>query len=564
MSSEIEAEIDADWAQLDRIDRMDKYALLSEGERASVSTPRETDSDEVTAFLRELDHQQIDAEQKRLYEAERETARERAVAREREEAERREAAEREWAEHEKAKKAEAKKRETEAKERLAAVRVLIKLSGNTYEIPWGAAPYTMIGRSQDGLVSRPLRQLVKQGELFTRDGKPITGDTRKRMKAMLLQKYDHLPLPGEVVAQTLDWLLAGLWRENMIPLLSGQYKTGRSMFVATELVSTLVVPGFRFLNHYEPISADHLAEIEQGGVWLINVEAPKADVEDALWPVDEADRWDFLTVDHLEDLGGAKMFDLTDPDIYEIWWHRLSSGCEVCDSSDFRTPAVVIVDGLTEILMDAGLSLETDSAKWFAAFKRLMKSLGIPYALVVGHATMKGDHAMGGTEFLGLPDGLWKYFSDNPDDPFSKRYFSVVPRGSGTPIPRSEVTLGEDGRLTLKLKKSRGSRSNRSNRSKPSSSPDEVLGAEEAVLGADDQSDDQSSDSVKEDVLDYVRRCNAQRSGPGNREIRANVAGKSPEIDKAVAELVDQAKLENRGRRGRGGGHAYWITDQRS
>ena len=86
MSSEIEAEIDADWAQLDRIDRMDKYALLSEGERASVSTPRETDSDEVTAFLRELDHQQIDAEQKRLYEAERETARERAVAREREEA----------------------------------------------------------------------------------------------------------------------------------------------------------------------------------------------------------------------------------------------------------------------------------------------------------------------------------------------------------------------------------------------------------------------------------------------------------------------------------------------
>jgi hypothetical protein len=288
---------------------------------------------------------------------------------------------------------------------------------------------------------RPLRQLVEEGRLLSLDYEPVTGDALKLLKARLLWEYDHIPFPGDVPQLQDDWLIRDLWLDGTIPVLAGQYKVGKSTLVVTELVPSLLVPGHRFLNHFEPIDAKHSNEILWRGVWLINVEVRIADMEKAVWPVDQAEQRDLLTVDHLRSLGGPEILDITDPTNYELWWHRLST-CLTCDGSDFTTPYVVIVDGLTTILESAGKGLE-DSSAWLAAFMRLMRSLDIPNALVVAHATMKGDHGMGGTEFLALAEGLWKYTANDPDDPLSKRWFSVVPRFGGEAIPKSQVTLDD-------------------------------------------------------------------------------------------------------------------------
>lgn len=88
---------------------------------------------------------------------------------------------------------------------------------------------------------------------------------------------------------------------------------------------------------------------------------------------------------------------------------------------------------------------------------------------MTGHATMSGDHSMGGVEMLGGPDGLWTYWSSDPDNPTSRRFFKVQPRLGGAVVPKTEVRL-VDGLLTASE-----SSEESSGRAEPSDPRSEVL-----------------------------------------------------------------------------------------
>lgn len=250
-------------------------------------------------------------------------------------------------------------------------------------------------------------------------------------------------------------LIPGLWPWGHKPSLSGNHKAGKSDLVTRELVPALVVPGFRFLDHFDPAQIDP-AELSRG-IWVINAETPSEDYDASMeWlrnvPVVVEDGGekvtvnaaDLVTVWHLEDHGGASAFDVTNPAKYDQWAGRLAE-CDVCDGTDFWTPFVVIVDGLTKILGGT-----TDRyAEWDAKFSELMNAYGVPNALWVGHSTMAGGHGMGGVEALGGPDGLWVYSSDNPDRTDSTRRFWTLPRMGGVVVPPQPVRKDPDERLRM-------------------------------------------------------------------------------------------------------------------
>lgn len=184
------------------------------------------------------------------------------------------------------------------------------------------------------------------------------------------------------------------------------------------------------------------------GLWFINAETPPLELEaEALRLLGPFEDWEeeVVQIVHLEQLGGAQMFDLTDPNIYTMWRLRMTH-CSACNGTDDRPPAVVIVDGVTAILLAAGKGVE-HVGLWFAAFRRLMREIGTPNALAIGHNTLTGSHLMGGVPAMAGSDGLWNYSSDDVDDPFSARRFSVVPRLGGIPVAPIKVNRGEDGRL---------------------------------------------------------------------------------------------------------------------
>jgi AAA domain len=289
---------------------------------------------------------------------------------------------------------------------------------------------------------------VAEGEILGLDGKPLTGRVLQRVRDRLLGTYDGLPkatLASDRRAPAeRRMLIPGLWPWDTIPMFGGNPKAGKTT-LAVDLVHSLVVPGHRFLSHF---GAVELTEDELGrGVWLINAETPREDLEQVLLPaldvgvVGGHSALDAVTVAHLEDMGGAQSFDLTDPATYERWAHELVD-CWECEGLDDWTPVVVIVDGLTAILHAAGKGIE-EYGQWYAAFRRLMHELDVPNALVVAHNTLAGGHLMGGVEAQAGADALWVYSSDNPDNPTSTRRFSVVPRLGGVPIPPMEVRLHE-------------------------------------------------------------------------------------------------------------------------
>lgn len=262
---------------------------------------------------------------------------------------------------------------------------------------------------------------------------------------------DHRQRPGDGWWQherggADRWLIPGLWPWGHIPLLTGQPKAGKTTAVV-DLVASLLLPGERFLGHFEPAS---LTEDDRDrGIVLVNAETPASALVRELNVATASDPEVRARLDvfHLEKQGGAAVFDVTDPALFDQWAHNLT-WCWSCDRADDWTPSVVIVDGLTAILAAAGKGVEHYGV-WYAKFRLLMTELQVPNALVVGHSTLTGNHSMGGTEALAGPDGLWTYSSDDVDNPRATRRFGVTPRMGGAVVPPIRVAKDEFGRLVV-------------------------------------------------------------------------------------------------------------------
>lgn len=390
-------------------------------------------------------------------------------------------------------------------------------------------------RSANEVTQAEMVELVTGGILLDDEGIPLSAAMEKRYKARLLDTYLGQPNPvfGLGLAsrgpEEPRWLVPGLWRWGHIPIMGGNPKAGKSTLVA-ELVASLLIPGRRFLDHFDSMQLP-------GGrdeVWLINAENPREDFEKEL-ASQGLSGVEGLTVDHLLEHGGPEAFDLTDSDVYDQWAFRLVNCEPPCGVGEEWSPTVVIVDGITAIL---GGKTER-VGEWYHAFRRLLREIDTPNGLALGHNTQKGTHLMGGVEAQAGADGLWNYYSDDPDNPLSRRYFSVLPRMGGVPIQKTRVHKDEDGRLRIRPEKPKATG--------PASAPDP----------ANDSA--ASPKPIEEQVAEYVRLCNQRGHGPTLTQVRENVPGPNPAKDAAVQALIEAGRLDKRKRAGRGGGMALWL-----
>ncbi|MCU1679019.1 MAG: hypothetical protein JWM93_3777 [Frankiales bacterium] len=328
------------------------------------------------------------------------------------------------------------------------------------------------------------------------------------------------------------WVIPGVWPWGYMPLLTGQPKAGKTSLVV-ELVASLLIPGRRFLDRFEPSGLT--PEDRHRGITLINAETPVGALVEELVTATEEDpearRW--LDPIHLVEEGGAAVFDLTDPSLFDQWAHTLTS-CWTCDRSDDWTPSVVIVDGLTAILAAAGKGVE-HYGLWYAKFRMLMTELRVPNALVVGHSTMTGNHSMGGTEALAGPDGLWNLAMDNVDNPRSARRFSVRARMGGEDVSATRVVRSESGRLVV---------------------PSGAVSDQGAASPVENDADSQSAKSKAEDeVRDKLREGGAD----GRRKLEVTGAGSWGKIKReALAEMVESGEVTEKRE---GQGYRYWLAE---
>lgn len=291
-------------------------------------------------------------------------------------------------------------------------------------------------------------RIVREGVIFAGD-EPMPALEAARLRHRLLGSFRNVSLSDGlqyVSTAPRRFLIPGLWAWGHIPMLGGPPKAGKTTLIA-DLVASLLVPGRRFLDHFEP--ADLTQDERHGtGLWVvvINAETPAEDFENALRAAGVIDdTW--ITLAHLEEeFGGASAFDLRIPEVYERWLNLLVF-CSECRGGDDVPPSVVIVDGLTAILG----SDTTAYGEWYAQFRKLMKELGVPNALVTAHNGLRGRHLMQGVESMAQADGLWNFFTDDPDGSNPARYFSVTPRLGGLPIPKTRVRL-DGGRLRMQPK----------------------------------------------------------------------------------------------------------------
>jgi len=299
--------------------------------------------------------------------------------------------------------------------------------------------------------AQALEKLVHESDVWLND-EPMPELNAKRLRARILDpeadygRWEER-LPGARVPNTVRrWLIPGLWPWGTTPLLTGQPKAGKSTIVA-DLVAALAIPDRQFLGHFEPTSFN--PHENAAGITVISAEGTPEDYERELLRLGVSDDPDDtsqapVTLFHLE--ADQLSFDLTDHDVFDEWLYRLAK-CNRCDGSDDMIPTVIIVDGLTAVLQNAGKGVEQYAA-WIAAFRRLQHQLRTPNALVVGHSTFRGGHSLGNTEGSAQSDGLWVYLSTDPDNPAAKRKFKVTPRLGGVSIPPTRVDLVE-GRLIL-------------------------------------------------------------------------------------------------------------------
>jgi hypothetical protein len=295
------------------------------------------------------------------------------------------------------------------------------------------------------------RQIVSEGVILVR-GEPASDSRSRFERADILGTYTGLPKSFDpTVRGPKRAYVPGLMNHGTIPMLGGPPKGGKSSFT-TQFSAALIVPGRRFLDYFDP--AEMTEEERRRDVWLINAEHPADDIHEMVTdtglefdnettdpffthPASEA----WLYVQHLEEMGGSDTFDLTRQENRDEWEYRfLKAG------QGSTPPLTVIVDGVTAILK----SDTTRYGEWYHHFKALLKSVGIPNGLAVGHSGLRTGHLMNGVESMAGPDGLWMYDANEPDkDPRTKRYFSVAPRGRGPLVERTRVVLGEDGILRM-------------------------------------------------------------------------------------------------------------------
>lgn len=315
----------------------------------------------------------------------------------------------------------------------ASARLRIVLDGQTYD-PYGP------GTAWADLPADEREEAIRSGSFITPGGEPMPERTANRVRHRLRGTYAHLPLPGDNAdVGEVSYLVDGIWPRGTIPLLGGNQKAGKSTLGA-DLTASLLTPGRLFLGRFETRLTE---EERERGVWVVNAENPPDLFEEEVWGQWEEGTGNAITLDHLDHLGGPQAFDLTDSNIYELWLNRFVE-CRECQGDDDTTPAVVIVDGLTAILGGD----TSRYAAWYVKFKQLMRELDVPSALAVGHNTQAGGHLMGGIEALGAPDGLWSYWSADPDNANSARYFKTVPRLGAPAVDQTRV-LKVEGRLLL-------------------------------------------------------------------------------------------------------------------
>ena len=371
-----------------------------------------------------------------------------------------------------------------------------------------------------------MREWASEAEVTSDDGTPLTGATLFRMRQRLVSRCVSSGLAlGSPVAKPKPPqrpLIPGLMQYGTIPTLGGPPKVGKTTLLVN-LTAALVVPGFRFLDYFEPVELTD--EERESGVWLINAETPPVALEAELKALIPEEHRRYLHVWHLETEGGAGTFDLTDPDLYDEWMLRLTS-CEDCDGSDDWGPMAVLVDGMTAFLAASGKSTSAYGL-WYAQFRRLMREVGTPNAIASGHNVMRGGHLMGGVEASAPGDGLWSYDLGKG----GARVFSVRPRLGGPEVPKMRVTMHE-GRLVVKAK------------------PKQVEPVERSAPAV----------PMRERVLAYVAERNAEGVGPSQRGVRAAVEGDNKAVDTALADLVREGVLMTKPRAGRGGGMAYWAV----
>lgn len=296
-------------------------------------------------------------------------------------------------------------------------------------------------------------RIVQEGLFLLPDRTPMSPLAAKRVRARLLGTYAAAPEVRDGFGRRSEasrrFLIPGLWPWGHIPMLGGPPKAGKTTLIA-DLAASLLVPGRNFLGHFE--AADLRQDehhVEGLWVWMVNAETPAEDFEAALVAAGIVDdTW--LTIDHLEEsFGGASAFDLRKPEIYDLWLNRLV-WCDPCDGTNDQPPSVVIVDGLTAILA----ADTTAYGEWYAAFRQLMREVGVPNAIVTAHNGLRGRHLMNGVESMAQADGLWNYFTDDSDAADPARYFQVTPRVGGVPIPKTCVRF-EEGRLRMRPKTER-------------------------------------------------------------------------------------------------------------
>lgn len=339
---------------------------------------------------------------------------------------------------------------------------------------------------------------------------------------------------SERTGQPMRMLIPGLVPWGWVPMLGGPPKVGKTKVVAN-YSAALALPAYRLFDHFEPatLTEDERARL----VVVINAETPSEGFEEELRLAGVTDldsEMSNLRVIHLEDeLGGPGAMDLTDPAKFAWWVWRLTY-CDRCDGDDDFAPVAVVVDGVTAILKEEGKSTAMYS-DWYAAFRRLLRTVGTPNGLATGHTFATVDKLLGGVESMAGPDGIWTYTADNPVDADDPRWFSVMPRSVGPRVPRTRLRVNEDGRLQMA-----GERSGRRR------------------VSAEGQAEDVS---LQEAILAYVGACNDDGRGPTWTEVRAQALARNPDVDAALTGLVESERLATRPRRARGGGREHWVPN---
>lgn len=297
------------------------------------------------------------------------------------------------------------------------------------------------------------RDSLQRGTL-ERDGKPLDLQEYQRVKRRLLaepgpQRSVIDPSAPEYAPRLY---VPGLMSHGTSPGFVAPKGWGKTKFLC-DLCAAVVVPGYRFLKHFDPVQVTD--EERERDVWMVNPETPVWAVHQELLRVglvfgyrdgvpcylspDHEDGQGVLIVEHSVETG-AWEFDLTVEEQYEWWVNRVtSSGVP---------PLTLISDSITAILRNQ----TQRTGEFTGRFKEFLKDADIPNGLGVLHSPMgvNVDTPMQGLESMGQWDGVW-YGKANafPIQSHHRREFYTEPRLNDPAVKLSRIVMDDDGTLRL-------------------------------------------------------------------------------------------------------------------